>query len=174
MRGLVWSVALLLVLSGIAPPLQASAEVDDNTAMPALRWSMTDAHRVVQAAAAYIVCHERSHRPTLVAIRPLLVPVSPADSALDSSNRPGRVLVVFAGDFTLDGLGPGQSGRAPFVGIHVDQQYGATGFAAVPDPALLPGEPDLSLTPLPDLVPLAPCLTPPRPGPRPGSGWMAR
>ncbi len=113
MRGLVWSIALLLVLSGAAPPLQASAQTDDNTAMPALRWGMTDAHRVVQAAAAYIVCHERRHRPTLVAIRPLLVPGSPADSALDSSNRPRRVLVVFAGDFTLDGRGQARVGVRP-------------------------------------------------------------
>ncbi len=174
MRSLMRCAALALVLSGFARPSQAPAQSDTDTPIPALRWDLMDARRVVEAAAAYIVCHEQQHRPVLVAIRPLLVPAPLANSALDASNRPRRVVVVFAGDFSLDGLGPGQSGRAPFVGIFVDQQFGATGFASAPDLTLLPGEPDSSLTPLPDDVPLPPCLTPHSPGPRVAPGWTQR
>ncbi|HLH24985.1 MAG TPA: hypothetical protein VK066_20885 [Chloroflexota bacterium] len=155
---LVPAAALALVLSGAAQQWPAAAQSDNSASTRTLRWDVSDARRAVQAAAAYIVCHEQRHRPTLVAIRPLLMPVPPADSAIDANSRPCRALVVFAGDFTLDGLGPDISGRSPYVGIFVDRQYGASGFAAAPILAQLPGDADFSLTPLPDDVPLPPCV----------------
>src|SRR5437868_1612256 len=65
--------ALLLAMLLPRPELfPAAAQADDSNPMPDLRWDEADARRVVAAAAAYIVCHERTHRPWLISIRALL------------------------------------------------------------------------------------------------------